>query len=80
MEYKDYDKILGVSRDADRNAIKKAYRKLARKCHPDVNKEPEAEARFKEISEAYSVLGDPEKRKKYGGAGRDWGLSDIFPP
>lgn len=72
MEYKDYYKILGVDRNADADAIKKAYRKLARKYHPDVNKESEAEAKFKEISEAYSVLSDPEKRKRYDNLGSDW--------
>lgn len=82
MEYKDYYKILGVDRNADADAIKKAYRKLARKYHPDVNKESEAEAKFKEISEAYSVLSDPEKRKRYDNLGSDWqsGASHRPPP
>ena len=66
MEYKDYYKILGVDRNADADAIKKAYRKLARQHHPDVNKgEKKAEDRFKEINEANDVLSDPEKRKVY---------------
>jgi curved DNA-binding protein len=65
MEYKDYYKILGVSKNADTKAVKKAYRELARKYHPDMNKSPDAEARFKEINEAHEVLSDPEKRKKY---------------
>jgi curved DNA-binding protein len=62
MEYRDYYKIIGVERDATQDAIKRAYRKLARKYHPDVSKEPDAEARFKEVGEAYEVLKDPEKR------------------
>ncbi len=77
MAKKDYYQILGVSRDADAERIKKAYRKLARKYHPDVNvNSKEAEARFKEISEAYEVLGNPEKRKQYdlfGSAGSQTG-------
>src|SRR6201991_5129517 len=61
----DYYKTLGGDKKASQDEIKKAYRKLARKDHPDTNKEAGAEERFKEISEAYDVLGDPEKRKKY---------------
>jgi len=73
MEYKDYYQILGVSKSADAAAIKKAYRQLARKYHPDVNKDnPEAEARFKDINEAHQVLSDPEKRKKYDQLGANW--------
>jgi molecular chaperone DnaJ len=73
MEYKDYYQILGVAKDADPPAIKKAYRRLARKHHPDFNKgNPESERKFKEINEAYQVLGDPEKRKKYDQLGADW--------
>lgn len=75
MEFKDYYKILGVSEDADTKAIKAAYRKLARKYHPDLSEETDAEERFKEVAEAYEVLKDNEKRaeydklKQYGGAG-----------
>ena len=66
----DYYKTLGVDKKASQDEIKKAYRKLARQYHPDTNKEAGAEERFKEISEAYDVLGDPEKRKKYDRGGR----------
>ena len=69
MRYKDYYAILGVGRDADAETIKKAYRKLARRYHPDVSKEPDAETRFKEVNEAYEVLGNPEKRRAYDGLG-----------
>ncbi|MGE0641924.1 MAG: DnaJ C-terminal domain-containing protein [Thermoanaerobaculia bacterium] len=72
MEFKDYYKILGVARDATQEEIQKAYRKLARKHHPDVSKDPGAESRFKEISEANEVLKDPEKRSKYDRFGAAW--------
>jgi curved DNA-binding protein len=73
MEYKDYYKILGVPRTATEKDIKAAYRKLARKHHPDVNKnDPKAEARFKEINEANEVLSDPAKRRRYDSLGPDW--------
>lgn len=72
MEFKDYYKILGLSKDATSVQIKKEYRKLARKYHPDVNKAPDAEQRFKEVGEAYEVLKDPEKRKLYDQYGADW--------
>lgn len=73
MEYKDYYKTLGVSKNASQEEIKKAYRKLAVKYHPDKNQGDEtAENKFKEIGEAYDVLGDPEKRKKYDTLGSNW--------
>ncbi|CAM5790333.1 DnaJ C-terminal domain-containing protein [Rhizobacter fulvus] len=72
MEFKDYYKTLGVARDASVDDIKSAYRKLARKYHPDVSKEPDAEARFKELGEASEVLRDPEKRAAYDAAGSQW--------
>lgn len=72
MEYKDYYKTLGVGKSASETEIKDAYRKLARKYHPDVNKDPKAEDMFKEINEAYQVLSDAEKRKKYDQFGSQW--------
>lgn len=92
MEFKDYYKTLGVARDATPEAIKSAYRKLARKYHPDVSKEADAEARFKDIGEANEVLKDPEKRAAYDAAGSQWerqqaaagaragGSADFQPP
>src|ERR671932_1270615 len=74
----DYYKVLGVDRKASQDDIKKAYRKLARQYHPDTNKAPGAEERFKEISEAYDVLGDPEKRKKYDRGGSVFGGANPF--
>src|SRR5437773_11296430 len=65
VEYKDYYKILGVPKDAKTEDVKKAYRRLARQHHPDLNKGADAERRFKEVNEAYQVLSDPEKRKWY---------------
>ena len=71
--YKDYFQVLGVNRGADADAIKKAFRKLARQYHPDVNPgDQAAEARFKEISEAYEVLSDPDKRRQYEQFGQYW--------
>jgi len=74
VEYKDYYEVLGVPKDADEKAIKVAYRKLARKHHPDVNpkNKAEAESKFKEINEAYEVLSDKDKRAKYDQFGADW--------
>ncbi|HXH82650.1 MAG TPA: DnaJ C-terminal domain-containing protein [Candidatus Tectomicrobia bacterium] len=72
VEFKDYYKILGVDRSADEKAIKSAFRKLARKYHPDVAKGKDAAERFKEINEAHEVLSDPEKRRRYDTLGSDW--------
>jgi curved DNA-binding protein len=72
LEYKDYYATLGVSRDASADDIQKAYRKLARKFHPDVNTSPEAEDKFKEVGEAYEVLKDKEKRARYDQYGSAW--------
>ncbi|OIR11809.1 curved DNA-binding protein [mine drainage metagenome] len=80
MEYKDYYKIMGVARDATQEEIKRAYRLLARKYHPDVSKEPDAEARFKEVGEANEVLKDPEKRAAYDKLGADWKAGQDFRP
>jgi len=72
LDYKDYYEVLGVGREASQDEIQKAYRKLARKYHPDVSKEANAESRFKEIAEAYEVLKDAEKRSKYDRFGQAW--------
>jgi curved DNA-binding protein len=72
LAYKDYYEVLGVPRDADQDAIRRAYRKLARKYHPDLNSESDAEDRFKELGEAYEVLSDPEKRQRYDRLGANW--------
>jgi molecular chaperone DnaJ len=83
MAKRDYYQVLGVSKDASKDALKSAYRTLALKYHPDRNKSPEAEARFKEISEAYAVLSDDEKRKQYdmfghAGIGQRYSQEDLF--
>jgi len=80
MEYKDYYKIMGLSRTATQDEIKRAYRKLARKYHPDVSKEKNAEAKFKELGEAYEVLKDPEKRAAYDRLGSNWKAGEDFRP
>ena len=80
MEYKDYYKIMGVGRDAPADEIKRAYRRLARKYHPDVSKEKGAEERFKEIGEAYEVLRDPEKRAAYDALGTRKPGEEFRPP
>ncbi|GAA5234401.1 J domain-containing protein [Verticiella sediminum] len=80
MEYKDYYKILGVARDAGADDIKKAYRRLARKYHPDVSKESGAEDKFKEVGEAYEVLSDPQKRAAYDELGPNWRAGQDFRP
>src|SRR5262245_58727967 len=80
MEFKDYYQALGVPRDAPVEDIKKAYRKLARKYHPDVSKEKDAEARMKEVNEAYTVLSDPEKRAAYDQVGQGYRPGQDFRP
>ena len=79
MDFIDYYKVLGVPKNASAEAIKKSYRKLARKYHPDLNpKNAEAEKKFKQINEAHEVLSDPKKRKKYDEYGKDWQYADGF--
>jgi curved DNA-binding protein len=80
MEYKDYYKIMGLGRDATQDEIKRAYRKLARKYHPDVSKEADAELKFKELGEAHEVLKDPEKRAAYDQLGSNWDARQGFQP
>jgi curved DNA-binding protein len=72
MQYKDYYQILGVSKNSTPDELKKAYRKLARKYHPDTNKDKDAESKFKDISEAYDVLSDPDKKSKYDNLGNSY--------
>lgn len=79
MEFIDYYKVLGLDKNASQNDIKKAYRKLARKYHPDLNpNDTEAQKKFQQINEAHEVLNDPEKRKKYDQYGKDWQHADEF--
>lgn len=80
MKYQDYYETLGVKRDASQDEIRKAFRKLARKYHPDINKEPGAEEKFKAINEANEVLEDPEKRKRYDALGANWKSGQEFRP
>ncbi len=80
MEFKDYYEIMGVARDATQDEIKRAYRKLARKYHPDVSKETGAEEKFKAVGEAYEVLKDPEKRVAYDQLGNQWQQGQDFNP
>ena len=80
MEYRDYYKVLGVARGASADEVKRAYRKLARKFHPDVSKEKNAEAHFKEVQEAYEVLKDPQKRAAYDQLGNDFQSGQQFRP
>src|SRR6185369_2317233 len=70
--FQDYYKALGVDKNASQEAIQRAYRKLARKYHPDINRARDAEEKFKQINEAYEVLGDPDKRTKYDQVGSSW--------
>jgi curved DNA-binding protein len=80
MEFRDYYEIMGVARDATQDDVKRAYRKLARKYHPDVSEDKDAEARFKEVGEAYEVLKDPEKRAAYDQLGANWKTGQEFRP
>src|SRR3990167_3431153 len=80
MEYKDYYAILGVDRKASQDAIKHAYRRLARKYHPDLSKEANAEEKFKDLQEAYEVLKDKEKRTAYDQLGANWRQGQEFRP
>jgi curved DNA-binding protein len=80
VEFQDYYKTLGIERSASQEEVRRSYRKLARTYHPDVNKEAGAEARFKQITEAYEVLKDPEKRKRYDALGSNWRAGQDFTP
>jgi len=80
MDFKDYYEIIGLKKDATQAEIKRAYKKLARKYHPDVSKEADAEVRFKELGEAYEVLKDPEKRASYDQLGQNWQAGQDFNP
>ena len=80
MKFKDYYETFGLPRTASQDEIKRAYRKLARKYHPDVSKDPDAELHFKELGEAYAVLKDPEKRAAYDQVGSQWKAGQDFQP
>lgn len=80
MQFRDYYEIMGVDRDATQDEIKRAYRKLARKYHPDISKDPDAETKFKEMGEAYEVLKDPEKRAAYDRLGKHYKDGQDFTP
>ncbi len=80
VQFRDYYEIMGVDRNATQDEIKRAYRKLARKYHPDISKDPDAEAKFKEMGEAYEVLKDPEKRAAYDQLGKNYKAGQDFTP
>jgi curved DNA-binding protein len=80
LAYKDYYEVLGLPRDADQDAIRRAYRKLARKYHPDLNSDNEAEDSFKQLGEAYEVLSDPDKRARYDRLGANWRQQEQATP
>ncbi len=80
MEFRDYYEVMGLARDATQDEVRRAYRKLARKYHPDVSQEDSAEERFKEVGEAYEVLKDPEKRAAYDQLGANWKTGQEFRP
>jgi curved DNA-binding protein len=80
MKFRDYYEVMGVARTATAEQVKRAYRRLARKYHPDVSKEADAEAKFKELQEAYEVLKDPEKRAAYDQLGQNWRAGQDFRP
>lgn len=80
MQFKDYYEVMGLKRDATADQIRRAYRVLARKYHPDVNKAADSEARFKELGEAYEVLKDPQKRAAYDQLGANWQAGQDFRP